>query len=72
MVMHGDIEMVLHICDSHIDAMVSELQRLTKARTKTEVVRRALQHELARVCASLHLAPTIQQKAVKDAIESPD
>ncbi|WP_114432104.1 type II toxin-antitoxin system VapB family antitoxin [Phyllobacterium bourgognense] len=38
--------MALQIRDSHIDAMVSELQSLTKARTKTEVVRRALQHDL--------------------------
>jgi antitoxin VapB len=66
---HGDIKMALQIRNSHIDAIVSELQSLTKARTKTEVVRRALQHELARVRASLHGAEAMQLKATDDAIK---
>jgi hypothetical protein len=68
---HGDIKMALQIRDSHIDAMVSELQNLTQARTKTEVVRKALQHELARVRASLHVAQATQLKAKDDTIKGP-
>lgn len=61
--------MALQIRDSHIDAIVSELQSLTKARTKTEVVRRALQHELARVRIALDVAQAMQLKAKDDAIK---
>jgi antitoxin VapB len=38
--------MPLYVRDSEVDALASELQRLTKAKTKTEVVRNALKHEL--------------------------
>jgi antitoxin VapB len=43
----GDIGMALYIRDAEVDALAAELQKVTKARTKTEAVRRALQNELA-------------------------
>ena len=41
--------MPLYIRDDKVDALANELQALTKARTKTEVVLKALQHELVLV-----------------------
>ncbi|ATU92369.1 type II toxin-antitoxin system VapB family antitoxin [Phyllobacterium zundukense] len=38
--------MALYVRDSEVDALATEIQRLTKAKTKTEVVRNALKHEL--------------------------
>lgn len=40
--------MPLFIRDPEVDALASEIQKLTKAPTKTEAVRRALRHELER------------------------
>jgi antitoxin VapB len=40
--------MPLFIRDPDVDAMTVELQQLTKARSKTEVVRTALRNELER------------------------
>ncbi len=45
--------MPLYVRDDDVDALANELQKLTRARTKTEVVRMALQHELARARKSL-------------------
>ena len=41
--------MPLYVRDDDVDALANELQKLTKARTKTEAVRKALQHELSLV-----------------------
>jgi antitoxin VapB len=40
--------MALYIRDAEVDSLAARVQRLTRARTKTEAVRLALQHELER------------------------
>lgn len=45
--------MSLYIRNPEVDALAAELQRVTRARTKTEAVRSALQHELRRAQAAL-------------------
>lgn len=47
--------MPLFIRDAEVDALAEEVQKLTKARTKTDAVRRALQNELARTRKALPL-----------------
>jgi antitoxin VapB len=44
----GDIHMPLYIRDNSVDALAGELQTALKVTSKTEAVRIALQHELAR------------------------
>jgi antitoxin VapB len=41
--------MPLYIRDDDVDALAVEVQRLTRARNKTEAVRIALRHEIERV-----------------------
>ncbi len=43
--------MSLYIRDDAVDALASRLQEATGARTKTDAVRQALEHELERVNA---------------------
>jgi antitoxin VapB len=43
----------LFIRDAEVDALAEEVRRLTKARTKTEAVRQALQQRLAEVRQAL-------------------
>jgi antitoxin VapB len=40
--------MALYIRDAEVDALAARVQRVTQAKTKTEAVRLALQHELER------------------------
>ena len=40
--------MALYIRDDEVDALATHLQELTKARTKTEAVRKALENEIER------------------------
>ena len=40
--------MALYIRDAEVDALAARVQRVTRAKTKTEAVRLALQHELER------------------------
>jgi antitoxin VapB len=47
--------MALFIRDPEVAGLVAEIQKLTKAPTKTEAVRRALQNELARTRKALPL-----------------
>lgn len=47
--------MALFIRDPEVADLVAEIQKLTKAPTKTEAVRRALQNELARTRKALPL-----------------
>ena len=44
--------MSLYIRDDQVDALAARLQAETGARTKTEAVRLALEHELARIEAA--------------------
>jgi antitoxin VapB len=50
--------MALFIRDDEVDALAEEVRKLTKAKTKTEAVRRALQAQLAEVHRALPLIPT--------------
>jgi antitoxin VapB len=45
--------MALFIRDPEVDALAEELRRLTKAKTKTEAVRRALEAQLAQARRTL-------------------
>ena len=61
--------MALYIRDAEVDALAAEVQRLTRAPTKTEAVRRALQHELARARKTLPLRNRMERaKALADAM----
>jgi len=61
--------MALFIRDSEVDALAEELRRLTKAPTKTEAVRRALQAQLAVVRQKLPArARMARSKAMADAM----
>ena len=44
--------MPLYIRDDRVDQLAAHLQRLTGEATKTQVVRRALEHEISRVEAA--------------------
>jgi len=44
--------MPLYIRNNDVDALAAKVQAATGARTKTEAVRRALEHELARIAAA--------------------
>ena len=48
--------MSLYIRDDAVDALAAQLQQATGAKTKTEAVRTALQHELERVNANKSFA----------------
>ena len=65
--------MPLFIRDAEVDALADEVQKLTKARTKTEAVRRALQNELARTRKALPLRDRLARaKALADAMGPSD
>ena len=48
--------MSLYIRDDAVDALAAQLQQATGAKTKTEAVRAALEHELERVKANKSFA----------------
>ena len=52
--------MPLYIRDNEVDALASELQRVTKAPTKTDAVKTALKHELERKRAEVPLIDRIR------------
>jgi len=61
--------MPLFIRDAEVDALAEEVQKLTKARTKTEAVRQALQNELARTRKNLPLRDRLARaKTLADAM----
>lgn len=61
--------MALFIRDAEVDALAAQIQRLTKARTKTEAVRQALRHELTRTRKALPLRERLDRaKTLADAI----
>lgn len=60
--------MALFIRDAEVDALAEEVRRLTKAKTKTEAVRRALQAQLIAARRSLPLEERLARaKALADA-----
>lgn len=65
--------MALFIRDAEVDALAEEVRRLTKARTKTEAVRRALQAQLAETRRALPLRERLaRSKALADAMGTSD
>jgi len=65
--------MALFIRDAEVDALAEEVRRLTKAPTKTEAVRRALQAQLAAARQKLPARDRMaRSKAMADAIGAND
>jgi antitoxin VapB len=65
--------MPLFIRDPEVDALALEVQKATRAPTKTEAVRKALQHELERARQALPLRKRLAKaKALADAMGSGD
>ncbi|MDL2397411.1 type II toxin-antitoxin system VapB family antitoxin [Rhizobium mayense] len=61
--------MALYIRDAEVDSLAAEIQKLTNAPTKTEAVRQALKHELARARKELPLRERFARaKAMADAL----
>jgi antitoxin VapB len=61
--------MALFIRDAEVDALAEEVRKLTKAKTKTEAVRRALQAQLAEARRALPLKERLaRSKALADAM----
>jgi antitoxin VapB len=67
------MQVALYIRDAEVDTLAAEVQKLTKARTKTEAVRRALQNELAHARRALPLRDRLNRaKALADAMGPSD
>lgn len=65
--------MPLFIRDAEVDALAEELRKLTKAKTKTEAVRRALQAQLAQARRALPLKERLARAmALADALGPSD
>lgn len=65
--------MALFIRDPNVDALAEEVRRLTKAKTKTEAVRRALEAQLAEARRALPLRDRLaRSKALADAMGGSD
>ena len=61
--------MALFIRDAEVEALADELRKLTKAKSKTEVVRRALQAQLAQARRAAPLKDRLSRaKALADAM----
>jgi antitoxin VapB len=65
--------MALFIRDPEVDALAEELRKLTRAKTKTEAVRRALQAQLAEKRRALPLTDRLaRSRALADAMGPSD
>jgi antitoxin VapB len=65
--------MALFIRDAEVDALAEEVRKLTKVRTKTEAVRRALQAQLAQARQALPVRERLaRSKALADAMGPSD
>lgn len=65
--------MALFIRDAEVDALAEEVRKLTKAKTKTEAVRRALQAQLAAARRALPVKERLaRSKALADAMGPSD
>jgi antitoxin VapB len=58
---HEETVMALYIRDDDVDALAKKVQQVTKAPTKTEAVRRALENELARVEQAVPLKERVEK-----------
>jgi antitoxin VapB len=67
------MQMPLFIRDPEVDALAEEVRKLTKAKTKTEAVRRALQTQLTESRRALPLTERLaRSKALADAMGPSD
>ena len=65
--------MALFIRDDEVDALAEEVRRVTKAKTKTEAVRKALRLQLDEARRALPLRERLaRSKALADALGSSD
>jgi antitoxin VapB len=65
--------MALFIRDAEVDALAEEVRKLTKAKTKTEAVRRALKAQLAEARRAAPLEDRLARaKALADAMGPSD
>ncbi len=65
--------MALFIRDAEVDALADEVRRLTKAKTKTEAVRRALQAQLDAARRALPIRERLaRSQALADAMGPSD
>jgi antitoxin VapB len=65
--------MALFIRDPEVDALAEEVRKLTKTKTKTEAVRRALQAQLDEARRALPLSERLERaKAMADALGPSD
>jgi antitoxin VapB len=65
--------MALFIRDAEVEALAEEVRKLTKAKTKTEAVRRALQVQLAEARRALPFRDRLaRSKALADAMGPTD
>lgn len=67
--------MPLYIRDDEVDALAAELQRRTGVGTKTEAVRRALLHELARMANDVPMRERLarlRKQAEAQGLPNPD
>ncbi len=65
--------MALFIRNAEVDALAEEVRKLTKAKTKTEAVRRALEAQLAQARRAAPLEDRLARaKALADAIGPSD
>lgn len=65
--------MALFIRDAEVDALAEEVRRVTKAKTKTEVVRRALQAQLVEARRAMPLRDRLaRSKTLADAMGPSD
>jgi antitoxin VapB len=65
--------MALYIRDPEVDELATELQRLTKAATKTDTVKAALQRELLRARRKAPIHERLERaKSLADAMGSGD
>jgi len=61
--------MALFIRDAEVDALAEEVRKLTKAKTKTEAIRRALEAQLVEARRALPLKDRLaRSKALADAM----
>ena len=61
--------MALFIRDAEVEALAEEVRKLTRAKSKTEAVRRALQAQLAEARRAVPLRERLQRaKAIADAM----
>jgi antitoxin VapB len=65
---HEEQVLSLYIRDDDVDALAKKVQQVTKAPTKTEAVRRALENELARAEQAVPLKERVRK--IQDSVRA--